>query len=249
MKQLQNISTIFLLFLIITLVFSTIAYANSAEPPCLTVIVSFPPEDLTLSIRFADGNETEAILLKKEQKAWETYYRFFYGMANTSGASLNEDAKLIVESGEKSFECTLPVSTFNRYNNLLTLDFNSQKVVLGQFPFRTPLLIAMRVTLTLLIEGLIFFIFGYRKKSSWITFLCVNLFTQGALNVLLSGPNLTAYWIFGLAFYEIIIFIVEAILFAAILKEYKKGRAVTYALVANIISLLLGCILISSLPV
>jgi len=249
MKQLRKLSTIFLLFSMIILILSSTAYANSAEPPCLTVVVSFPPDDLTLSIRFADGNETDAILLKKEQKAWETYYRFFYGMAKTSRASLNEDATLIVESSEKSFECSLPVSTFNRYNNLLTLDFKSQNVVLGQHPLRTPLLIAMRVTLTLLIEGLIFFIFGYRKKSSWITFIFVNLFTQGALNILLSGPNLTAYWIFGLAFYEIIIFIVEAILFSAILKEYKKGRAVTYAFVANIISLLLGCILISSLPV
>lgn len=249
MKQLRKLSTIFLLFSMIILILSSTAYANSAEPPCLTVVVSFPPDDLTLSIRFADGNETGAILLKKEQKAWEAYYRFFYGMARTSRASLNEDATLIVESSEKSFECSLPVSTFNRYNNLLTLDFKSQNVVLGQHPLRTPLLIAMRVTLTLLIEGLIFFIFGYRKKSSWITFIFVNLFTQVALNILLSGPNLTAYWIFGLAFYEIIIFIVEAILFSAILKEYKKGRAVTYAFVANIISLLLGCILISSLPV
>jgi len=232
----------------IILILSTTVYANSAEPPCLTVIVSFPPDDLNLSIRFADGNETDAILLKKEQKAWETYYRFFYGMANTSKASI-KDAILIVNSSEKSFEYPLPTSTFKQYNNLLTLDIKNENISVGQQPFRSALLIAMRVTLTLLIEGMIFFIFGYRKKSSWITFLCVNLFTQGALNILLSGPNLTSYWIFGLAFYEIIIFIAEAILFAAILKEYKKGRAVTYALVANIISLLLGCILISSLPV
>lgn len=248
MKQYYKISNIILLIILITSILVTTAYANSAEPPCLTVIVSFPIEDLTLSIRFANGDESDAILLKKEQKAWETYYRFYYGMTIPSRSSLY-DATIIVASSESSFECPLPASTFKQYNNVLSLDLKNERIIVGQKPFREPLLIGMRVALTLIIEGLIFFAFGYRNKKSWITFLFINLLTQGALNILLSGPVLNAYWIFGYVFYEIIIFFVEAFAFDLILQEQNKDRVFTYAFIANFLSLILGGALIGYLPV
>lgn len=249
MKQFRKLSTIFLLIFIVVSLFATKAHANSAEPPCLTVIVSYPMEDLTLSLRFADGSESDAFLLKKEQKAWETYYRFFYNGMTSTLKPLLKDATLIVNSSEKSFECQLPTSTFKQYNNVLSLDLESEQVIVGQKPFRAPLLIGMRVSLTLLIEGLIFFAFGYRNKKSWITFLLINLFTQGALNIMLSGSVLNSYWIFGYVFCEIIIFFVEAFAFASILKEQKRDRVFAYVFIANIISLILGGALIVYLPV
>lgn len=224
------------------------ALANSAEPPGLTIIVSFPPGDLSLSIRFADGSTTNAVQLQKEQKAWESYYRFFYGMVASTRPSL-EGATLIVQSSENTFECLLPESSFSQYNNLLTLDVENQSITEGQSSARLFLLVSMRVILTLLIEGLIFFAFGYRNKVSWIAFVVINLITQGVLNALLTGPNLGSYWIFGFFLYEIIIFIVEITAFALILKEHKKGRAVHYALTANFASLFLGGVLISYLPI
>ncbi len=247
MKQLRKILTYIMLFLTIVSICITPIYANSAEPPCLTVIVSSPAEDLTLSIRFADGNESNPVVLKKEQKAWEAYYRFFYHMSNYSKFYL-EDATLIVNSTEKNFELKLPETSFDQYNNLLTLDLNTEKVVVGQSPYRTPLLVTMRVALTLIIEGLVFFLFGYRKKLSWIAFICINLITQGALNIALSGTNYNGYWIIAYVFYEIIIFIVESFAFASVLKEHKKDRAVSYALIANFASLILGGLLLGYLP-
>lgn len=224
------------------------AYANSAEPPSLTVIVALPPDDLTLSLRLADGSITDAIQLQKEQKAWEAYYRFFNSMLPSQRSSL-EGATLIVHSSEKSFECLLSSSVSNQYNNLITLDIANETVIEGEAPARTLLLVAMRVALTLLVEGLVFFVFGYRKRASWITFLVVNLVTQGVLNYILSGVNLGYIWIIGLVLFEIIIFAVEALAFTLILKEHKKGRAVWYALAANFASLILGGLLISYLPV
>lgn len=248
MGRLKKLTVYFISILLITLTFTTTAFANSAEPPNLTVIVSFPSNDLTLSIRFANGNITDAVQLQKEQKAWEAYYRFFYGMVASTRPSL-DGATLIVHSSQKSFECPLPSSAFSQYNNLITLNIENENIIEGQSLARSMLLVSMRVVLTLLIEGLIFFAFGYRRKISWIVFVVINLLTQGALNIALSGPNLGSYWIFGFALYEIIIFIVEAVAFALILKEYKKGRAIIYALTANLASLILGGVLISYLPV
>ena len=247
MKHFRKLLSISLTILLILSVI-TIAHANSAEPPCLTVIVSNPVEDLSLSICFNDGTESNALLLKRESKAWETYYRFFSNMVGFSRYSL-ESAMLVVESSEKSFECKLPETSFKQYNNLLTLDFENEAITVGYKPLRNVLLVSMRVLLTLLIEGVIFLAFRYKKKSSWVSFLLINLITQGALNILIYGIHLNGYWIFGYVFYEIIIFIVEAIAFSCILKEHNKGRAISYALIANFASLILGSLLIGYLPV
>lgn len=244
----NRLLSFFIIILMITCILAPTAHANSAEPPGLTVIASFPPDDLTLSIRFADGSLVNAVPLEKETKVWEAYYRFFYWMTEGTRPSL-EGAMLVVQSSEKTFECPLPASAFGLYNNLITLDFANESVAAGQSPVRSFLLISMRVILTLLIEGLIFYALGYRSKASWITFIAVNLLTQGALNMALSGPNLGSYWILAFAFYEMIIFIAEAVAFALILKEQKKGRAIAHALTANLASLILGGLLISQLPI
>lgn len=101
--------------------YPTIAYANAAEPPCLTILVSCPPEELELSIRFADGTELEPVLLRREDRAWEAYYRFFYSDSMAEDVRL-EGAVLLVQTAENSFRCALPATTFKIYNNLMTLD-------------------------------------------------------------------------------------------------------------------------------
>jgi len=241
------------LILVILIIALSIAYpagvfANSAEPPGLTVIVSNPPADLSLFIRFSDAQEAAPVLLSKERKGWEAHYRFFYHMIPLRNKNL-EGAVLMVQSSEKSFQCALPASTFKMYNNLLTLDFEQESLKIGQSPLRVPLLVSMRVVLTLIIEGMIFLLFGYRKKASWIAFLIINLITQGGLNALITGPNLSPYWVIGFIFGEIIILIAEAIAFASLVKEFKKGKAVLYSVLANTASLIAGGFLISYLPV
>jgi hypothetical protein len=102
MKSYNCILMVFAMVLLLSISFSTAAYANSAEPPSFTVIVPNPPEDLSLFLRFADEGQTEAIVLNKEQKAWETYYRFFYHMSPIGKDNL-DGAVLIVQSSEKNF--------------------------------------------------------------------------------------------------------------------------------------------------
>lgn len=245
-KKPTKLLVFFVLLVLNSVILTSTAFANSAEPPSLTFIVSFPPDDLLLSIRFADGSTTDAVPFR-ENKAWESYYHFYHWMDAPIGQML-DGATLIVQSSELSFECLLPETTFRQYNNLLTLNIKNQSIAIGQSLARLLLLFSMRMIFTLLIEGAIFFAFGYRKKTSWITFIVINFITQGALNALLNGPNLGSYWIIGFVFYEIIIVIIEAIAFSSILKEQPR-RAVVYALTANIASLVLGGMMISALPI
>lgn len=244
----------FLLCLVLIVAAATSAvYANSAEPPAMTVIVEFPPDDLSLYMQLPDGSTKEAVALQKEKKAWEGYYRFFYGMAPLDKHDINwsqlDNITLVAESREKSFECLVATDAFSSYNNLITLNFKNESIVMGTKPMRQAILVSMRVILTLLIEGLIFLALGYRKKSSWIIFIIVNLITQLCLNLTINGPMIGSYWIYTFIFGELVIFTIETIVFAFTLREHKWYRAIICALTANTASLVLGGIILSYLPI
>jgi hypothetical protein len=195
-----------------------------------------------------DTRQEKSIILNPEKKAWETHYRFFYH-SYPGGHESAKGATLVVNYRNESFQCELPWDSFKTYNNIVTLDIAEQATISGQPVWRIPILVAMRVILALLIEGLIFFLFGFRNKKSWIAFFIINLITQGTLNALLTGPQIGSYWMLAFIAIEVIVFAVEMILFACVLKEYSKRRAVLYAFVANAASLLLGRALISYLPI
>ena len=242
----QNLIVLFTILL--CLLFSGSAFANSAEPPSFTVIVSMPPEGLNLSLKFPNGIQTEPLVLSKEVKAWEAYYRFFYHSYPGSLHSF-DGAVLIIEHGNEQFQCSLPAESFETYNNLLTLDISTQTIVSGQSSWRIPTLIAIRLLLTLLSEGFVFSLFGYRNRKSWVAFALINLATQGFLNAFLTGPQIGSYWLLVFFFGEVIVFFVEMITFASLVREFSKRKAVLYAVVANAFSLIVGGLLIAYLPI
>ncbi len=248
MKRYRGMLTILIVIILLSISFPTVIYANSAEPPCFTVIVSNPPEDLSLYLLLPDKTQAEPIVLNKEQKAWETYYRFFYHMPPIREAKL-DDAVLVVKSKDHSFQYPLPADAFKKYNNLLTLDLKAERLTMGQSPLRVPLLVALRVVLTLLIEGLIFFFFGYREIQNWAALLTINILTQTGLNAMITGPGISSYWVFGFIFLEILVLIVEMIALISFVREHKRSRTVLYVITANLASLFLGGFLIAYLPV
>ena len=104
---------------------------------------------------------------------------------------------------------------------------------------------------TLLIEGLLLFVFGYRSKRSWRVFLLVNLVTQGGFAAYLAVTVLNhgvSGW--SLIFYipiEVIITLVELLLYRRLLTEKNKARAAVYAIAANLCSAVFGLWLIDPL--
>ena len=232
---------VMVLYTLIISILPSTALANSAEPPSLVILISNPPDDLSI-VLVSNENQPEA---KVRRVAWEGYYVFYSRDMQAGGKYTFK----VTTNGE-SFECTLG-APLQYYNNVATLDVFNRALTTGKYPFRSVLLVSIRLLLTLLLEGIIFWLFRFRQKRSWLIFLAINLVTQGALNIWLNngGPLIPSYLIFSLIIGEIFVFEAEMIAFPIFIKEHKKSRILIYAFIANLISLVAGGYIISVLPV
>lgn len=215
--------------------------ANSAQPPSLVILINNPPDDLSI-VLISNESKPKA---RVRRVSWEGYYAFYSRDIQSSGVYTFK----VTTNGE-SFEYTLS-EPLQGYNNVFTLDLSNKKLTPGKYPFRSMLLVSMRLLLTLLLEGIIFWLFKFRQKRSWFIFLAINLVTQGVLNVFLNnGASLMpSYLIFSLIIGEIFVFAAEMIAFPIFIDEHKKGRILIYVFIANLISLIAGGYIISILPV
>ncbi|MEG0774218.1 hypothetical protein [Clostridium sp.] len=237
-KTRKTLMLVMILFALVVSILPTTALANSAEPPSLVILVNYPPEDLTIECISNDDKKRSSAA----RVAWEGQYKFYLEKSYY---------KFKVTTGGESFECNLDVP-LKKYNNVVTLDLKSKKFTLGKYPFRSVILVSLRVLLTLLIEGIIFWLFKFRQKRSWLVFFAMNLVTQGLLNIALNNADaLTAGYsfIFTLIIGEIFVFAAEFIGFSIFIKEHKKSYTLNYVSTANFISLFLGGYIISVLPV
>lgn len=240
MKKTNRSLTVFLL-VIVTIIFSTfIAFANSAETPGLVILVNNPPDDLSVTM-VSDSGETLAVSRKT---AWEGYYLFYKSDLQYFG-----EYRFKVTSEKYNFECSFN-QPLKKYTEILTLDLPTQELSYGKYPLRSVLLVGIRLILTLLIEGAVFFIFGFREKRTWMVFLIVNLFTQGVLNWWLNSDTLflSSAVFYALIFGEIFVFITESIILPITIKEKSGWKVLGCTLLANIASLFIGGYLIINLP-
>ena len=107
----------------------------------------------------------------------------------------------------------------------------------------------IRVILTVLIELFIAWLFVIRDKKAIAIITVTNVVTQLLLNILLNictyKYGLGLMFVFNYIILEIIIFIIEAIIYNKILRKkcenrYSAVRVVIYALVANFVSYQVG---------
>jgi len=249
----KRFAGIIITVLVLTALFALPSSANSAEPPSLIVLVIGAPADLELYLDNAPDDDIAPVKMLKTKSGWESCFRFYrheFPGSDFPGSIDLETPLLIAKSGgEEKTEVLSNTHLQKMYSILVTLDYDTMTVTADQPAWRVPLLVAMRVVLTLIIEGAVFFLFGYRKKRSWVCFLCLNLITQAALNLTITGPIAPTYWMIGYIFGEAVIFITESIVMCKAVTEHSRERAVLYALSANTLSLLLGGLLINYLPV
>lgn len=236
-----NLKRIIVFVILMITIFNTISFGNSAQPPTLVILVNNPPENLKIEMLSKD----QEIPLNFRKLGWEGQFSFFDFALNRS-----EIYKLRVTHGDVVFECTID-GPLKHYNEVFTLNLKEQTLTRGEYPLRSFLLVGLRLSLTLLIEGIIFWMYGFRQKSSWIIFLIINLITQGFLNIWLNSDAsvMPSYFVFTLIFGELFIFITEMIAFPILIKEENSHNLVSYAFVANFASLVIGCYMISRLPV
>jgi hypothetical protein len=140
-----------LLFLIVILVLLTLAIPSvvQANPivfaPLLIIVPNAPP-DLEISIG--------GIKASREDRPFESYYTVNYLSLKST------DYILRAKTGDKNLEFELGTTT-GLLSALFTLDLEKQTLTPGKMLSRDIALISLRVILTLLVEGLVFFLFDH----------------------------------------------------------------------------------------
>ena len=155
---------------------------------------------------------------------------------------------LVTKSGESWVSDTLHRATLQ---SSATVDWAARTANVPSPAMAYALQFLCMLLPTLLIEGVLLLAFGYRSRRSWLVFLLVNLVTQGGFALYLAVTVLNhgvSGW--SLLFYlpiELIITVVESLLYRRLLTERSWERAVGYAIVANVCSATVGLLLIDPL--
>lgn len=226
----KGLSILIITLFIITLN-TTPNFANSAEPPSLVIIVEDPPEDFEMTLLSLTGSNDG----RRYDYIGEVHYTFYYRDLN-----LNSPTSVMVTANGKTQTIELP-SLINRYHEVHTLDLDTLTFSPGETAMRTYKIVSFRVISTLLIEGFIFFLYGFRNRRSWIGFLILNLFTQAALNIsLINVPMYSGYPIFYLIYFEFFVFLAELIAIHFFVREKTAGKRNVFVLVANTLSLVIA---------
>ena len=236
------------LFLCMALFLSIPAFANTTEPPNIILRVTGAPKDFTITLESGETDLADDPVFGIFHRCWETTYQYWMRSGEPEDW---KNLRLHAEAEGEVFDVSLPDEWIGGYANRLSLNWQTRELTSGDYPGRYALIVALRVVLTLLIEGIVFFLFGYRSRRSWIVFLCVNLATQAFLNCMLSNVLDYESYVPFLAFIlsEIVIVIAECLAFPLLTREKRKGRAVLYALCANLLSLAAGGWMLSNLPI
>lgn len=222
--------------------YSTVS-ANAAEPPQLILNVTNIDEDIDLYLE-TDGSQPQKAMHKR--KTWESQFFIYRGMS--SGPEEMKSAQLVFKRGDEVLDqIDYPESEISRYNTVWLYDFDSKELTRSDTLTRQILLVGSRILITLLIEGIIFFLLGYREKKSWLAFLLVNLVTQGFLNYNLMGST-TGYVFLGFILMELLIFVIEGAVLPKLITEQSKRKTLGFVIIANMASLFFGGFAINNLP-
>jgi hypothetical protein len=114
-----------------------------------------------------------------------------------------------------------------------------------------------RIISTIAIEVLIALFFGFRAKKQTLIIISINIITQSLLNILLNIINYrqgSMMFIFHYVWMEMLVIAIEATVYSAFLHKYsnmearRKWAAPLYALMANIVSFVVGIYLAYLIP-
>lgn len=243
----KKIVLIIFAILFSSLIFFTDTKANSAEPPMVWILIPGTYEHV-------DGVlVVDSIVIKgwANENKTETYIRFYYGSIpdfNRQKEIDGSDATFFITLDNKQYMIQTDIRG-SGYNDLYTFDVNNLQLIKGKTFARDATLVSLRLFSTLILEGLVFFIMGYRAKRTWMLFLLINLITQGCLNILLNSDRPeNVYMLFVLMIAEAVIIVVEEAVLLFTVNEGKALKLFFTILLANLLSLFLGGWFILNLP-
>ena len=147
-----------------------------------------------------------------------------------------------------SMDHTLKVSDLCKreaFDSYFIVDLEGPELIVKEDAHLTPYLLSfvIRMILTVLIELLIAWIFGYRTKKEKKIIVITNIITQCLLNgIMLSIDYYSGLlvWLFIFPVLELGVFVIELLVYLFLFKEHKKLKTFFYTLIANGLTFLLG---------
>lgn len=231
------------------------ALAAHGEDTFLTIFLYSPPKDLALTLRYPESAELETMEMIREDRAWETTFRvYFRGHLIKWRNGLPEGTQLVVKGGGEEFSISLSKELKAAENTVLRLDLNARELQTGGPPLRAFLLTALRIVVTLALQTLVFYRLKYHDRRSWKIFAITAVVTQLALQLLIYHGASTLYsdyvlWVLvALILMEAFVTVVHTILLSHMLWEYREKRAVTGAVLCNVVTLVVGAVNVLFLP-
>ena len=235
----RNIVCLAMCFCILLCMPFASAKATAATLPQVNIMVLNAPMDLQVQF-LVDGQWTPG---RKSVVAWET--TFVYD--DLQQMPEHPVTAIKVEYGAQNYE--LEVSWSGESVAEYMLDLGDRSLHVGHYAMRTYIIVALRVLLTLIVEGLLFFKFGFRAKRSWIIFLAVNLAMQVVLNWLFGrGGALSAVFILFMLPEDCIITGIEMLVIGIAVKEHTLIRRLLFPVVANIASFIVSMVVFIIVP-
>ncbi|MBO4914272.1 MAG: hypothetical protein J5449_03615 [Oscillospiraceae bacterium] len=256
MKQRQRL----LLLVLATALMLSIpaAAAGIYHAPVLTLLVPFAPGDMSVTLTIYKNDKTGQriipVKLEKQRKGWETQYMLrreaVYGITTWYGNAYDlKDATVTLEYGGENHKLFIPQELLSERNSedYIQLNWRSGRMT-AMSSSRSLLLALMWTAIALAVEGIIFWLFGYRSKKSWIMFLIINTVTQTAHHAFVSGVNVNPSSIKVYALLIPVLLLVEMVCFVVLIDEYSRDKTISYVVAANAASQAALGLLMSVLP-
>lgn len=165
-----------------------------------------------------------------------THYFGYHGLPDTFR---------IAVSGPDGAQATAEPFTRTVFYTHLTYDWETNTITSATSPAGFyGLQFLSTLVPTLIIEGILLWLFGFRAKRDWLVFLIVNLVTQAGLhlwvaeNLVVNGSSAFQYLVLLVA--EVPILFLELAVYVFLLKEHSRLRRAAYAACANVASYALG---------
>lgn len=216
------------------------ALANAAERPLLQVVIQGNP---TVEGALSVGEFTCSGTVT--HRATETVLSF--ARWDCPGGKTPPAAPSTLAVTVDGVAHQIPGPQAPLYNDIYTLDLGTWRLLPGTTVGRDAMLVGSRLGVTLLVEGLVFLLLGFRTRRSWLLFLTTNVVTQGAVNLELSvGRVVGAYGELGYTVMEILVLGVELALLVPLIREKTKKRVALTVFLANVGSLAAGLFLLSA---
>ena len=214
------------------------------DPALLSALTAAVPEGYhACTVQGGSGAPLYGDLLGRELRPGVRSHYFFY-----TGIPTDYQILVVTESGETWLS---PPCARRALQSSVTVDWEARTVTVPSVARSYLLQFLCTLLPTLLLEGAVLLLFGYRRRRSFLTFLWVNLLTQGAMSlylaVRLTTGGFSGWILFAYVPMELAILLAELLLYRRFLPERGKTEATLYAVCANLASALLGWALLDPL--